>query len=56
MVLLGSYANSVVDNPQRARELGADSMLVKPTSADTLKARLRELVARSVATRPAGHV
>jgi len=36
--------HSVIDNPQRARQLEADGVLVKPASADTLRVLLHRLL------------
>jgi CheY-like chemotaxis protein len=38
--------HSVIDNPRRAEQLGADGVLVKPAQADALRALLRRILAR----------
>ncbi len=38
------YVHSVIDNPERARELGAEGVLPKPAPPSTLKARLQRFL------------
>ncbi len=36
--------HSVIDNPQRARQLGAEDVLVKPAPGENIRALLRRFV------------
>jgi CheY-like chemotaxis protein len=44
--------HSVIDNPHRARELGANEILLKPTPAAVIKALLRGYLGGNGASRP----